>query len=114
MYTDPEEAKAVGDALRNFSKHHTIGVTDKKLSEIMLAVVGGSFVGTRLLALGKQYWPKAPARPLAPVLEMPRQQAAPEVPGRPQQQAPPQPEPPGREIAPSALNPLGASGDLEE
>lgn len=115
VYADEDQAKAVGDAVREFAKHHTVYITDKRLSEYMMAAVGGSFVGVRVWALVKKFWPKPQPRPARPVLVMDQpQQAAPDVPGAPRQAPPQQPGPPSREVAPSSLDPLNAAGDLED
>src|SRR5579872_366308 len=101
LYADEDEAAKVADAVREFAKHHAIGVTDKRLSEFNLAMVGGAFVGMRLVALWKR--PRAPKKP-GPVLEMPRTAAPSQAPGMPTAAPPPIPEP-GPMVAPSSFDP---------
>ena|SRR5882672_388389 len=72
LYASEAEATKVEAALVEFSKYHTVGLSPRRLSEINLAIVGGTFVGTRLYAMYK----RAPKRPGPRVLNIRPESAA--------------------------------------
>lgn len=64
IYATEEEAKKVADAYREFAKYHSVGITEKRLSEINMIIAAGAFGGPRVMA-----WWRSKPKPLRPRLE---------------------------------------------
>ena len=53
-----ERSKRLADALLEFSKHHAVGLTEKRMSEVMLVFAAAGFIGPPCMEIYKR--PKRP------------------------------------------------------
>jgi hypothetical protein len=57
LYCSPEEAKEVSEAFAEFAKHHSVGLTEKRISEVNLAFAVAGVFGPKVVVLWRR--PKA-------------------------------------------------------
>jgi hypothetical protein len=62
LYVTPEEAGKVGDAFREFAKHHAMGISEKRMSEINLVLAAGGVFVPKVIAIIRRPKKAGPVR----------------------------------------------------